>query len=191
MRTNRFPHNTTKIFTDVFEDVETFIEEWEDCGIYQENLISDGGVNLIYYLLYSKFGNSAIANWDENQFKYKVWATMFQYGPTWEKRLEIQKKLRALTDDDIIKGTKSINAHAFNMGDDTVTANTDPTKIDQKSSTYFEKSKIEGYALLNDLLETDVTEEFLGKFKPLFATFVHTRPDIYVTDLVEGDEEDD
>lgn len=190
MVTSRFPHDTTKLFCDIFPDEETFADEYKGSGIYLSgiNQISGPSISVLFYLLYGKFANSAIANLDENQFKYKVFCTMFQYGPAWEKKIDIQQKLRSLTDTDLVKGSKAINAHAFNMGDDSVIATDDPTKIDQKSSTYYEKSKIEGYALLLDLIETDVTEEFLNKFKPLFATFVYTEPDIYITDI-EGDEE--
>ena len=177
----------------VFEDAETFLAEYQDSGIYTANAnnrMVDNDVKLLYYLLYSKYGNSAIANWDETQFKYKVFMLMFQYGPTWVKRLDIQHTLRGLSADDLRAGGVAINAHAYAMGDDNVVADTDPTKIDQKSSTTYKKSVIEGYGLLINLLETDVTAEFLNRFKPLFATFVYTRPDIFVTELEEEEEED-
>ncbi len=186
---SRIPQDTTKIFTDIWDNNEDFLDDWKECGLYKSGLISDDSVSTIFFLLYAKHGNSAIANWDVTQFKYKVFALIYQYGPTWEKRLDIQTKIRALTDADLVKGSKSINAHAYAMGDDTVLADDDPTKIDQKSSTIFEKSKLEGYATLLDLLETDVTNEFINRFKPLFATFIRTRPTLFVTDLEEEEDE--
>ena len=45
----------------------------------------------------AKYGNNPIANKDINQFKYKLFSTVFMYGPTWAKRLDIQKILRFFT----------------------------------------------------------------------------------------------
>jgi hypothetical protein len=39
-------------------------------------------VSLVYYLLYARYGNNPIANRDENQFKFKIFSVIFQYGPT-------------------------------------------------------------------------------------------------------------
>lgn len=39
-------------------------------------------VSLLYYLLYARYGNNPIANTDINQFKYKMYSVIFQYGPT-------------------------------------------------------------------------------------------------------------
>lgn len=68
----------------------------------------------LYYLLYARYGNSSIANSDENQFKYKIFSTIYIGGATWAKKQEIQDKLRAMTEDEILAGTKAINNHAYN-----------------------------------------------------------------------------
>lgn len=188
---SRLPHGTTKIFTEVWEDVEEFRQDYEESGIYANvaNRLDDDHVSLLYYLLYARYGNSSIANLDENQFKYKVFTVIFQYGPTWVRKLDIQSSLRALTETDIIQGSKAVNAHAYAMGDDGINATDDPTKIDQKTSVTYSKSKLEGYATLVELLETDVTGQFLDRFKPLFAKFIYTKPDLFIT--IEEEEEDD
>ena len=87
----------TRSFADIFPSVEDFLTEYKAAAV--PTTITDGNAQTLYYLLYSKYGNSHIANSDENQFKYKIWSTIFMYGPTWEKRLEIQNKLRNLSDD--------------------------------------------------------------------------------------------
>lgn len=185
---SRFPHNATKIFCDVWPELDDFISDYRSSGLNLSE-ITNANLSPLYYLLYARYGNSSIANLDENQFKYKVFAIMYQYGPTWIKRLDIQEKLRALQETDIKIGAEVINSHAYAMGDNDVLPSTDPTKIDQKSGTYYRKSKLEGYAILMDLLKSDVTGEFLDKFKPLFSKFIYTRPDIYITEE-EEDEED-
>ena len=54
--------------------------------------------------MYAKYGNNPITNFDENQWKYKVFGVIFQYGPTWEKKLDIQATLRGLTEAQIKTG---------------------------------------------------------------------------------------
>lgn len=185
----RLPHDTTKLFCEIWDNAEAFRDDYANSGLYVSEL-SDS-LFTIFYLLYARYGNSSIANLDEMQFKYKVFSVMFQYGPTWRKRLSVQASLRALSESDIKIGAEVINDHSYAMGDNEILPGTDPTKIDQKSGTYYRKSKLEGYSQLLDLLETDVTGEFIDRFKSLFATFVYTRPDVFITDIIEDEESED
>lgn len=92
MSVNMIPQYDTKLFTEVFEDAATFVYTYNHIGI--PVTISDANATTLYYLLYARYGNTPIANYDEEQFKYKIFSVVFQYGPTWEKRLSVQKTLR-------------------------------------------------------------------------------------------------
>jgi len=179
----RLPHDTTKTFTEIFESKETFLSEWKESGLYEEGLVKDSSITKTFFHLYAKFGNSAIANWDIEQFKYKVWSTIFKYAPSWEKRLEIQAKFRGLSEEELMKGNKQIFNHAFNPSTDPSTCTLEEIlTVNDQNTTNIKRSKIEAYAMLNDLIETDVTEAYLERFRPLFATFVYTKPDLFVTE---------
>lgn len=106
MQNNFFTYDTMK-FTDVYNKAEDFLNDYKDNGI-PTSLKDDESVNTLFYLLYARYGNSTIAFTDVNQFKYNIFATIFMYGPTWEEKLSLQKKLRDLTDEDIITGGKAI-----------------------------------------------------------------------------------
>ena len=69
------------------------------------NQITDSELTMIYYLLYSRYGNNPYAADDLYRFKYNLFSTIFMYAPTWLKRLDIQNKLRNLTDDELEKLT--------------------------------------------------------------------------------------
>lgn len=174
-----FGNYRTKKFCDIYNDVETFLSDYENVGI--PNLITTTNATTLFYLLYARYGNSTIANFDENQFRYKLFSTIFQYGPTWEKELEIQAELRGLTADEIREGSRAIYNKALNP-------NTSPTTeeldyISEQNTTKYKKSKIEGYGLLMELLKRDVTEEFLNKFKKLFISIVEPyKPLFYETE---------
>ena len=62
----------TKKFTDIYETLNDFIYDYNNIGI--PKIISVESASTLYYLLYGKFGNSPIANFDENQFKYKLFS---------------------------------------------------------------------------------------------------------------------
>lgn len=226
--TQMLPMYSTKNFEDLYPDVDTFLEDYGNLGL--PRTISEGNATNLYYLLFARYGNSPIANYDENQFKVKLQAVIWQFGPTWEKRLDIQQSLRLLTADELALGTSTtsvstgsssgnstdtgsaIKNHAFNPGEmsSQVTTLNGPelTYIDQQntdkmtgSSTIsnqdsrnanqtIRKSKMDAYMQLWELLDNDVTNEFLAKFQKLFKQFV--RPEarlIYVSDVDADDYE--
>ena len=174
-------------FTDVWQTAESFVTDYKNNGI--ETTISDKTATTLYYLLYSRYGNSVLASSDTNRFKYDVWATIFSYGPTWEKRLEIQNKLRNLTDDELFTGATQIYNHAYNPGTAPSTNTLDElTAINEQNTSKNKKGKMDAYAMLIALLETDVTESFLDKFKKLFLKVVQPElPLWYTTKTVDDD----
>lgn len=99
---NLIPQYNTKLFSDFYETVNDFCYDYQHVGI--PTTISVDNAMTLYYLLYAKYGNSPIANFDETQFKYKLFSVIFMYGPTWEKKLDIQATLRGLTEAQIKTG---------------------------------------------------------------------------------------
>lgn len=95
-----FPQYDTKLMTEVWSEASDFLTDYQNAGI--PTTISNQNATTLYYLLYAKYGNTPIANYDENQWKYKMFSIIFQYGPTWEKRLDIQTTLRGLQISDLL-----------------------------------------------------------------------------------------
>lgn len=176
----------TNTFQEIWDSADKFVAEYKANGI--KTTISDDSCTTLYYLLYAKYGNNPIASSDQNRFKYAVWATIFKYGPTWEKRLEIQDKLRSLSEDDLIRSGRSIFNHAYNPSTEPSTGSLEELPgINEQNTNQYVKSKIDAYASLMDLLRTDVTEAFLGEFRKLFKICLVENPLLYVTDLKEGE----
>ena len=229
----------TRTFTDIFGNYSVFKTEYtatQKFPMVIDAADTDSHVSnlqILYYLLYSKYGNSPIANSDENQFKTKLGAVIWQYGPTWEKKVEIQNTLRGLSEAQIktgaikavtntgtvsasgsnsynnLKSTDSgsdIHNHAYNPGTEPTTQTTtelnyiNEQQVDKygKSNTMSgsvennstqtnnistndstTKGILDGYAELWELLVSDVTDDFLSKFKPLFQKVINIRPYLY------------
>ena len=165
------PQYENKYFTQIYDNVELFIEDYKTCGL--PVILKDESLTTLFYLLYAKYGNSPIANSDENQFKYKLMSIIFQYGPTWEKRLEIQSDIRNLTLEEARVGFTSINNHAFNPETAPSTQDTEELNfVSDQNVSKSSKSKIEAAKDLWYTLRTDVTVSFLDEFKKLFLKVV-------------------
>ena len=94
------PQYDTKLMTEIWDSAEDFVYDYKHVGI--PTSITDEHATTLYYLLYARYGNNPIANYDEEQFKYKVFSVIFQYGPTWEKRFAVQETLRGLQLSDLV-----------------------------------------------------------------------------------------
>lgn len=176
----------TRKFTDIYSDVDAFLQDYSDNGLPM--LVDTTNMTTLFYLLYARYGNSNIASSDENQFKYKLFSIVFQYGPTWAKRLEMQEQIRNLTEDELRESAKAIYNHSYNPSTLPSTDTLDELlTINDQNVTKHKRSKTDAYALLNDLLETDVTEEFIGRFKKLFITIVE--PELPLWYVTNGQEE--
>jgi hypothetical protein len=155
------PRYDTKLFCEIYDNAEDFLSDYKASGLYDavsvgtppvlhlNNSLSDQETTILFYLLYAKYGNNPIANYDENQFKYKIFATIFQYGPAWSKKLDIQKKVRELTEEDIRLGSKAIYNHAYNPSTSPSTATLEELQaINEQNTTNYKKSKLEAYTAL-------------------------------------------
>lgn len=176
-----------KKFTDVYQSVEDFLADYKDCGI--PTTISDNSAQTLFYLLYGSYGNDIVASSDINRFKYKLFSIIFQYAPNWEKQLEIQNKLRGLTEEDIRLGSRQIYNTAQNPSTEPSTDTTDELQyINNQNVTKNQRGVLEGYATLLSLLRTDVTQEFLNRFRKLFLTIVQPEePLLYITEVDNND----
>lgn len=185
-------------FSDMFPTLDAFLNGYKDSfgdpislGYNEVEIpkkLKQESVTTLYYLLYGQYGNSTIVGIDNNQWCYKLWSIVYMYGGTWEKRIAIQDEVRALTIDDAVKGGTSINNQSLNPSEAPVNDSEDILKtINTQIVNRFNKSKVEGYQYLMDLLETDVTKAFLDKFKVLFLKIVAPQEPLwYKTEIKEG-----
>lgn len=187
----RLPQYSTKTFCDMWEKLSDFTGDYTTI---MANLDASGTISLtsynlstIYYLLYSRYGNNPIANFDEEQWKYKMMTVIFMYAETWLKKLSIQSTLRGLTEADLLTGAKQIYNHAYNPSSTPSTDTlTEITYINDQNTASHKRAKLEAYSILWNLLHTNATEEFLAKFKPCFKLVVRPeRPVIYITEEEE------
>lgn len=175
----------TRTFSAIFPDADTFLEDYKSSGL--NSGLDDATITTLYYLLYARYGNSHIASSDENTFKYRVWSTIFMYGPTWQKRLEVQEKIRGLTEAEIASGSLAVYNHAFNPSSAPSTTTKEELEyINEQNTTRYKKGTVDAYRDLWDMLDTDVTKYFIDRFKDLFLKIVEPEyPLWYRTEIQE------
>lgn len=163
-------------FSDIFPDVDVFTDSYKESGLYKDpNKLSNDGITILYYLLYARYGNSTIASFDESQFTYKVFSLIFMYGPAWESKLKLQEELRKLVDDPdkLTEGAFAIHNHSYNPSIAPETTSDMVLKtINDQNTSRFKKGKLDAFAMAAEILKTDVTDAFIGKFKKLFLVVV-------------------
>ena len=88
-----------------------------------------------------------------------------------------------MTATELQQGSKAMYNHALNPTEIPATLDSELSYINDQNTTKYTKSPLEGYAILEELLRTDVTNEFLNRFQKLFKQFVKPEKTwIYVTE---------
>lgn len=182
------PQNMT--FSDVFSTSDIFIDYFKETPFYASSISSlfdDSTLELIYLLLYNRYGNSQIINNSVNQFKSKVAGIIWSYGPKWIQTRKIQEELAKLSiasDSDIYKGSSAIYNHAMHPETEPSTGTDEELQyINDQNVTKYKKSKLEGLVILSETLKDNYTNDFINKFRKLFKMFVwKNRGPIFETD---------
>ena len=180
---------SNKRFLDVFPDVETFKKEYSYYQILFNSPIKveENQMGFIYYILYSKYGSEYIAMSNTTRFESKLFATLELAAPMLLKELDVQKNLLALSDEEIRAGSKAVYNHAFNPpGTPSTSTLQEIPYINDQNTTQYKKSPMEGYSILLSLLDDNLLDKFLRKFRKLFLrVLAPTRARLYDVEELE------
>lgn len=186
----RFPsQGSNYTFNELYPDADTFLADYKACEL--PATISDENVKLLYFSLLARKGLDCIQSESVGMFKYKMFLLIWQYGPSWEAKLNIQKKLQQLPDSDILDGGTQIYNTGVNpstpIGKDqeqhqgTLSKN-ELNFVQQQNVALNTRNKTNAYRGYQDMLKNDVSEEFFDKFDKLFA-FVYAPGITYYNEL--------
>ena len=170
------PEYSTKTFAQVYSSYEDFKKDYNDLIVLVSGGVqplTEANAKATFYLLFARYGNNPIVNYDVTQFKMKLMSVIATYGPIWERKKAIQKSLRDLTEADLLQGAKQIYNHAFNPSTEPSTTELEElTHINDQNVSNNKKAKMEAYSILWANLHVDSTDEYLNKFKNCFSRFV-------------------
>ena len=160
-----------KTYSDIFPDAQTFEDSFANSGM--NSILTPEQLTDMYYILYSQYGDSPIANSNENIFKYSLMRIANSEGPIDYKRMQIQQDLILMKDEEIEKGNTMIFNTALNPSTTPTTATIDELQhINAQNVNKNKRGKIEGYQAILRLLDENLTKNFIKKFRLLFLTFV-------------------
>lgn len=180
-------------FSDLWSTGDAFVNSYKQVGFPQTyeggTYVTDEDLKLIWLLLIGRYADSTIKPFNTyGAFQVRFMSRVWQHAPAWKKNLEIQNKLRSLSledGSDIYKGGSAIYNTAMNPSTQPGTGTDQELNfINNQNVTKHKKSKLEGLAMLSDLLKNDVTEQFLKRFDDFFKTIIYTgRTLLYETEI--------
>ena len=174
-----FTEQYTKTLSDVYPNYDLFMEDYEGIGLPQR-LKNKDFLKTIYVLLMGEYGSSSMMSLSEDLFRVRLFTLVMSYGPQYEKELDIQDKLLAMTDEDLQTSSKAIYNTSINPSTAPSTDTFDelPT-INQQNVTKHKRSKMDAYAFLHSLLDADLTQRFIKRFDHLFVRVLRTNKPLY------------
>lgn len=193
---NKFQSFDNITFSNLWSTADEFVNAYKVVGFPQTfdggNYVTDEDLKLIWLLLIGRFADSTIKPYNTyGAFQVRFMSRVWQHAPAWKKNLDIQNKLRSMSLEDgspIYEGSKAIHNSALNPGTAPSTQDTEELNfVNNQNVSKYKKSKLEGLALLSDLLKNDVTEQFLRRFDDFFKTIIYTGRE-YLYETYIGDE---
>lgn len=177
----RYGNFRTRSFSDIYPSVNDFMYDMRDKDIpLIDTVLTEEKLKTLFYLLYGEYGNSHIANDDENQFRYALKSIIYEYGHSWAKRVDIQKKVRELTDKELEAGYSTIVNNAQNPEAEPTTGTTDELSyINAQTTNKQKRDKLSAYAKQWELLRADVTRGFIDQFAKLFRKIITSGETLY------------
>lgn len=176
-----------KTFLDVYSNIDEFYHDFDTAfSVFKPSDMTTEYITKTYWLIVSRFGDQAILGYnDEARWKLKLFSLINQYGPTWEKRSEIQKNIRALTLDELKETGKTIYNTALNP-------NNKPTVdelpyVSQQNTNKITLNAIDAYTSQAVQLDDGLDTYYLDHFKELFSKFLLPDRPLYVYENEDGD----
>lgn len=176
-----FTQQYTRTLSEIYPDLASFQDDYENIGLPQR-LKSAAFLGTIYILLMGEYASSSIMSLSEDQFRIKLFTIIMAHGPQYERELEIQSTLLAMTDDELQVSSKQIHNVSLNPSTEP-----DPDTsefldtINQQNVTKHIRSPLTAYSYLGDLLDADLTKRFIQKFDKLFVRVLRTNNPLYYT----------
>ena len=184
-----FTQQYTQTFSNIYPTYEDFLNDYNNLGIPQR-LKEVSFLETIYILLMGEYANSSIMALSEGQFRLRLFTLIMSYGPQYERELGVQTTLLNMSDEELQVSSKAIYNSSFNPSEAPTTDTLDElTTINQQNVTKHKRSKLDAYAMLMDLLDADLTKNFIKRFDHLFVRILRTNQPLYYTTEVQLDNE--
>ncbi|MBR5022273.1 MAG: hypothetical protein IKY18_03615 [Oscillospiraceae bacterium] len=178
----------TQTFSDHFPDFETW--QTKIGGMltipYLDATLHPGipSPETIYTLLMAEYKNSHVLSSDPTRFVLKCAALMYQYAPEYQREMEIQDKLRNMTQDELMSGAEIIANEAMHPAKTVdVSAHEKITTINGQRTSWTQKDKATAYAELYALLDADITTRFVARFRRLFLVNVTPNEPLFYPEI--------
>lgn len=164
----------SKTFTDVYPDVDSFVQAQKETGLIK---ISDDSLRTLYSLIYAQYGDRDVLADTDRQFNYQIASKIYQYGQAWEAKVKVQDTITEFNEEDLTMSGRSILNSANTAGERPQNYDEVINKIQAQNVSTSRKGKLDAYMSLADSIEDYHTKEFISKFEELFSIWPTGYPD--------------
>lgn len=194
---NYYGRYRTRDFQHIFPDFDTFDEKFKASpfcsytldGVSKQNL-TDENIKLLFYSLYARYGSEHVAGSNEPRAIYRIFSTIAQYGPTWQARLDAQRRIQSMSVEELQLGSLTLFNEALHDQTEPSTGTAEElTFINSQRTQRVKRNLMEALELRDSILRVDVTEAFLDKFKKIFQVIVEPTEELLYYNEIEEDEE--
>lgn len=156
-----------------FADLSTF---YTQTGLPNRFLdYQDYNLETAYFMLMSEFASAHIKSTSVDLFKLRFAKLLFEYVPVWQREMYFQSKLLTMSDEELIKGSRTVHNHANHPGSVPSTASLEElTYIDNQTTSNYVKNVPEAIREHIYSINYNPTEEFINKFRGLFSDVMYS-----------------
>lgn len=172
----------TKTFSQCYETYDAFLADYNAFNLKSVPFKNTDFLKTIYMILMGEYAGSAIMNLSEQQFRIRLFTKIMSHGPQYERELDVQAKLLAMSDEEIQISAKAIYNTSLNPSQKPTTQTLEELKtINQQSVTNHVRSKLDAWDYLGQLMDDDITKRFVKKFNDLFVVVLKTNNPLWYT----------
>lgn len=162
----------TKTFYEKYPNSTVFLDMW-NVSPFKINTITNEEITEIYNHLVTEYMMSHFKFIEQLQIDLQVAHLIHNYYPNVKKRLELQKQMLTLTDEELAQGGLLIQSDMVNPDTDEITPLGDDLPFTSKKSIQTKKhSKLDRIARQYSLIIDGIYDTFITRFKDLFITLV-------------------
>lgn len=184
--------NSTSTPEDLWQTTDMFYNDFMASpfsGDVDNNLYNRADLDKVFWHLMSKYDESHYSYKSDDKCKLKTFHVIHQYLPTYLKRIELQERIRNMTDQDLFDSGKQVvkSANTPDVEEDMNSLST-PQYTDNIQVQNRQSAKLLAIQQQYGSILDNVWDEFIDKFAFLFKKFMFIPYDyIYINE--EGDEE--
>lgn len=177
-----FAKSNTPTLGQCYPTYEDFKDSFDTLQLNYIPFKNESFLRHIYIVLMGEYMTSPIKSYSPEQFEIKLMTIVADRGPEYERLLDIQKDLLSMSPEDLSLAQEAIYNTALNPAKSLTKDDEIIRTVNQQNTTRQKRGKLNAYAALTELMDSNITKRFLKYFDHLFKTVLTGTEVLYFTE---------